>query len=383
MAEHAAVASAIGAIGKNRVSPERNMMTKSRALGIMGSPMKLVHFNISGQDFIISRQLIEKFPNSKLGCPVFLSENWVEDLKVFYFDRDPTLFNTILNLFRYDVLSIPPGYDRRLVREEAKYWNVPLDRLNTGKDREEARLEAEFQWLENRIPPPPPSAKTWVKRRYKAWCFVTDPLGPHTPFRKFSVACCFLTLIFVLLFLILFGMSTSVYYRQPIDGKLDFTSENSTDMDMESATAAIGCLSIDKIDCYLKSSPELWIEYAKRIIMAMFVAETVVRLLLCPGLAYFKSLINWMDIIAGASAIVTFILVLTQPEEVTERSRSRQYTLLFMQSVQVLRVFKIFQVKSLCLLSHSSTLVSVVCVVKIAADTEKVKVRQVLYPPTP
>lgn len=340
MAEHAAVASAVTNFRNNRISAEENVMSKVRMEQETCLPKNLMSFNISGQCFIISTNLIQKYPSSKFGTPTLLSKHWLEELKVYYFDRDPVLFNTVLNLFRYDVLNVPPGYSQSLVEQEARYWKIPLDNVTTRKDDEEARIEAEFVWLENRIPPPSTHANIWVKKRYAMWCFLTDPLGPNTPYRRLSLMCCFLTIFLALLYLVLQGMGTSVYYRKPIDSGIEHYG-NRTELSMEDMAVSIGCLpNMSKIDCYLNSVTDDWITYGKSTITLLFVLETVLRLLLCPGLAYFKSFLTWTDIVAGLSAMTSYILHETEPL----KDREAQYTIILLQSVQVLRIFKIFQV---------------------------------------
>ena len=352
MAEHAAVASAISTIGRNRVGVgDSDVMskTRSRSTDTTNRPMKLLHFNISGQRFILSDQLIRKFPDSKLNNMSMLEKHWVAELGVYYFDRDPVLFNTVLNVYRYGVLSIPPGYDRNLVKKEAEFWNVPCESLLTARDQAEAKLEAEFKWLENRIPPPPQNAKPWLKARYKAWCFITDPLGPYTPFRKLSIICCFMTVALTLIYMVLFGLSTSAYYREPIKDRLrDVSKPNGTDIDVLGATAAIGCTSVSKLDCYLRSRALPWINILSKVIMIIFIIETALRLLFCPGCAYFKSVVTWMDIFAGVCAIIVFALedVLKEMDDRLddENKKSLHFAVIMMQSSQVLRIFKIFQV---------------------------------------
>ncbi|XP_067934325.1 potassium voltage-gated channel protein egl-36-like [Watersipora subatra] len=350
MAEHAAVASVITAIGKNRVGVTPDVMGTNQVVEKTSSSLQLIHFNISGQKFIVSNQLIDKFPTSKFHFPSILAENWLEEEKIFYFDRDPALFNTVLNVFRYDVLSIPSGYDKGLIKKELDFWWVPSDNLNIGRSQEEKRLEAEFQWLENRIPPPPANSKRWIKLRYKAWCFLTDPLGPYTSWRKLSFACCILTVCLTLVYMILFGLGTSVHYREHEGHDKNMNETTDTQNNLAATTEALGCTALSKIDCYLRTTPKDWIHIGKSVIMTMFVAETILRLLLCPGQAYFKSLITWMDIVAGICAIV--VMVLIQVEDKIEShfgddsKKSARYVQIMLDSAQVLRVFKIFQYAS-------------------------------------
>lgn len=343
MAEHAAVATVIQALGKVKVS-DYSLMETRQTEDIDGSPLKLVHFNISGQPFTISDELTRQSPASKLANSDLLKRHWIESLNAYYFDRDPILFNAVLNVIRYNVLNVPVGYGDQLVVEELRYWNVSCDEKRHDEDDE---IENEFVWLENRFPPPPPTSHTFLQYRFLVWCFVTDPVGPYTRHRKLSTLYSFTSIILALIYLVFHGLSTSVYYRLPLDINLTQSIAGNSFTSLQVQAAALGCTDVTKIDCFLRSQPLPWISNGMSVIGVFFISETALRLLLCPSWGYFKSVINWLDITASLCAVVLLVLkgdAVMLIASGSYPSRTHQYGLILMQAMQVLRVFKIFQV---------------------------------------
>lgn len=353
MADRAAVISAIGIIANNKVGNfDTNLKKENQTKENAGALLALTHFNISGQQFIVSNELVKKYPTSRLSVPETLNDHWMPGMNAYYFDRDPELFNAVLNLFRYNIFSAPVGYDSKLLEEELKYWAVEFDQklMITDSDKEEEKLEAEFVWIENRIPPPQ-SSSTFLRYRYRVWCFVTDPSGPYTKFRKLSVAYTLLGISLMLIYLVFQGISTNAYYRMPLGGWKDNVTMDGTSnetLDLKSQVEAIGCKSLQRADCLLITEPLHWVAKGKDYIASYFFLETFLRLLLCPGLAYFKSVINWIDILATISQAIAFwldIFVQYSVEQGSNASLNVLYSLILMESLQVLRVFKIFQVR--------------------------------------
>lgn len=360
MAEHASVLGVLAVTRSNRIVPDIEVLSAMQEQTDKEGGTTLIKFNISGQAFTVSQRLVNKYPTSKLASAKELESYWSKELQVFYFDRDPALFNAVLNIFRYNALIVPPGYDMRLVMEEVAFWDVQYHK-SCNEDTEEERLEKEFQALENRFPPPKETDSGFLKWRYKVWCFITDPFGPHTKYRKLSLAYSIFTISAVFFYLIIHGLSTSVYYRESLGNHSEVriqkeipnmtTSSMTTEaveqsvVQLDDKVLSLGCKGEDKMDCFLRTRPVAWIDQAKIILVFLFSFETLLRLILCPGLGYFKSVINWLDIIATSCVVCTAgVGTYMRSVESGDRTRGLGFTFELLQSLQVLRVFKIFQV---------------------------------------
>mgnify|MGYP001792173920 FL=1 len=255
------------------------------------------HFNFSGQRFTVSKQLLRKYPGSRLACDDSLSRHWVSDMSAYYFDRDPVLFNSILNIYRHGVFIPPLGYGDRMISRELQYWNLPVELASRQADEESMCLEEEFLWLESRTPPPPDSATKWAKFRFEAWCFFTDPLGPYTRHHKLSVAYTVLSIGLIILFMLIFGLSTSMEYRTVI-GSSSAPANGTEKLSLSDCEL--------KIECFVRTEPVHWITTAMLALMVFFVFEVLVRLIFCPEVkVYLRSVLNWVDILATLCAVAS------------------------------------------------------------------------------
>lgn len=361
MADHAAIMSILAVNRNNKDLQDIEVLSvqqEDMELDNQGMA-SLIKLNISGQAFTVSHNLVNKYRTSKLARSKELEGHWSKELQAYYFDRDPALFNAVLNILRYNALIVPPGYDMRLVMEEVAFWDVPYYERGV-EETEDERLEKEFQALENRSPPPEETDSQIQKWRYSLWCFITDPFGPHTRFRKLSLAYSFVTISAVFFYLVVHGMSTSVYFRvqaRPPRPTADNDQVRIPDISTTPSTRVTGggrqndigdrvlqlnCTGDDKMDCYLSTKAPVWIDYTKSAMIALFTLETLLRLALCPDLAYFKSIINWLDIIATGCAVA----VIAVGRYLAEGNKTREigFTFELLQSLQVIRVFKVFQV---------------------------------------
>mgnify|MGYP001791654395 CR=1 FL=1 len=295
---------------------------------------KVLRFNISGQTVMLSQELAEKQRHSRLCDEEFLSQHWIEELNSFYFDRDPVLFNAVMNCLRYNSLIVPAGYSKRLVENEMKFFGIDGSEVNLaladeeGDDELYTELEEDFLWMEGRLPPPKQPIGGWTNFRYRTWCFMMDPTGPYTSHPKLAVAFATFNILAVTLYLIVFGMSTSMTYRNLI---------------IVNGTTP-SCST--KIQCLLLSTVEEWISMTMLVLLIIFVVDTTLKIILCPDhKRYFRSLINILDFVASLCSLVSLILTIPSvgPTDIT---RAWVYGTLFLRAIQTLRVFKILQVIS-------------------------------------
>lgn len=348
MVEHATINNIRELISNSCNGQERISLQQDETSPLpVADQLLLVNFNISGKRFTISQQVLDKYPQSYLTARAGLEKHWLKSKSAYYFDRDPVLFNSVLNIFRHDCLTVPPGYSELLVREELEYWNLSAsysqsDDVDADNDDSSSQsLERDFLWMEDRIPPPRNCDSTWVKKRYKIWCFLTDPLGPNTSWRKLSLSWAVLTILLTLLFMVMFGLSTSPSYREILHSQPHIDNESLVVRTNQAPNCTL------KIDCFLGSRPLLWIDFTLVALMCFFVIETVGRIAFCPDHGiYFKSLINWVDMITTFCAVIGifFHLQELQPAASSHVSKSWAYANIALQGIQVLRIFKILQV---------------------------------------
>lgn len=291
---------------------------------------KYVNFNISGQRFTISRELLQKFPGAKMATMDLLEDHWSDELNAYYFDRDPQIFNVIMNLYRYQKEGTTTNIDRALLDEELSYWKLELPENSEEDPTSETALEKEFLDLENRIRPPLPDSTACEQRRFKMWCFITDPVGPYTEYPKLALLYAAISIAMILLYMILFGMSTKPMYREK--------KVNASDGSIMYIHPSCNI----KLNCLVGSQPVDFISYPLHLISLFFLLETIAEIIFCHDHKFFfTSTLNWLDILTTVCAVTSTIVSLI--EEPTD-DVNVSYAVLILRAIQCLRIFKFFQV---------------------------------------
>lgn len=210
---------------------------------------------------------------------------------------------------------------------EKSFWNVASSSPHEPEDADSFQtMEEEFLWMEGRIPPPANHASTSIKNRFKVWCFLTDPSGPYTSNVQLSAMYATFSVVITFLYLVLYGISTSLQFRD--------SKKQGEELDPENCTSRLQCLTISK--------PSTAIAILLRILLCYFNLETVVKIVCCTNhKRYFKSIVNWIDIVVDILAILSIVFM-----QLAEMERNQTYLILetVFQGLQVFRIFRIFQV---------------------------------------
>jgi hypothetical protein len=85
--------------------------------------MDIVHLNIGGSTFQTTFQTLAKIPDTKLsGLKQDISCK--ESPASFFFDRNPDVFNSILDLYRTGELHVPSNICGATLRTELDFWQI-------------------------------------------------------------------------------------------------------------------------------------------------------------------------------------------------------------------------------------------------------------------
>ncbi|XP_071177724.1 potassium voltage-gated channel protein Shaw-like [Mytilus edulis] len=89
---------------------------------------ELITLNIGGTIFKTYRSKLIEYPHSKLGSLTTTSEHYLPSSKEYFFDRNPELFNVVLDYYRYDRqhLHIPNYTCGAVLLQEFDFWGLPL-----------------------------------------------------------------------------------------------------------------------------------------------------------------------------------------------------------------------------------------------------------------
>ncbi|XP_071177459.1 potassium voltage-gated channel protein Shaw-like [Mytilus edulis] len=85
-----------------------------------------IHINVGGTLFETKWSTLQRHGDTLLGSLTTTSEYYNKDKKQFFFDRNPDLFNTILDFYRNGVIHLPTHICGWNWKQELKFWRIPV-----------------------------------------------------------------------------------------------------------------------------------------------------------------------------------------------------------------------------------------------------------------
>jgi len=89
----------------------------------------IINLNVGGTRFQCYRHTLDTFPDSKLANLNLQSTYYNAEKNEFFFDRNPVLFQCILDAFRKGVIHMPRDICGSTFKEELLYWKIPSRRM--------------------------------------------------------------------------------------------------------------------------------------------------------------------------------------------------------------------------------------------------------------
>lgn len=89
-----------------------------------------ITLNVGGTLFVTFRETLNKYPNTKLGSLNDSSPYYRKNKNYYFFDRNPELFNTILDFYRNDILHFPSHVCSGLWHQELRYWGLSVSAIS-------------------------------------------------------------------------------------------------------------------------------------------------------------------------------------------------------------------------------------------------------------
>lgn len=84
-----------------------------------------VLLDIGGTLFRTKRSTLEKIPMTRLAGISTEDDEYDEDTQTFYFDRNSSIFQNILDCYRTGQLHIPPNVCVDALQTELEFWDLP------------------------------------------------------------------------------------------------------------------------------------------------------------------------------------------------------------------------------------------------------------------
>ena len=83
-----------------------------------------VRLNVGGKLFVTTRSTLERIPDTRLSHLSDLDANYNSLENEWFFDRNPDLFNCILDFYRCDELHFPHNICGPSIKKELQYWKI-------------------------------------------------------------------------------------------------------------------------------------------------------------------------------------------------------------------------------------------------------------------
>ncbi|XP_074654769.1 potassium voltage-gated channel protein egl-36-like [Tubulanus polymorphus] len=84
----------------------------------------LVKINVGGRVFETKISTLKRIPNTRLATLPTDEEHFIVDRQEYYFDRNPTVFESVLEFYRTGELHTPVSLCGPQVKRELKYWGI-------------------------------------------------------------------------------------------------------------------------------------------------------------------------------------------------------------------------------------------------------------------
>jgi hypothetical protein len=90
----------------------------------MAAANERIQFNVRGTTFITYRRTLDRFPNTRLASLSIDADNFIQEENSYFFDRDPDIFNVVLNYYQWGEIHIPKHLCGATFRRELEFWNI-------------------------------------------------------------------------------------------------------------------------------------------------------------------------------------------------------------------------------------------------------------------
>ena len=89
----------------------------------------MLTLNVGGSIYQTCASTLERYPNTRLGQLSHSSHHYIASSNQYFFDRNPIIFQEILDFYRTGYLHLPSGSCGAVVRQEMEYWEISMEHL--------------------------------------------------------------------------------------------------------------------------------------------------------------------------------------------------------------------------------------------------------------
>ncbi|XP_076439133.1 potassium voltage-gated channel protein Shaw-like [Babylonia areolata] len=342
-------------------------------------------FNVGGRVFMTTKSTVQKasvrVKGLKLADDTFLSDNYDGDRGEYFLDRDPEVFNCVLNFLRTGHLHLHHCFCGPHVEEELRFWGVApvhiepccwqvyhkwssvvesikrLDRdsksgptpcigIRTSRRTSRRRGNRDSQGDVDTGGRRRRWKRKWEVGTNRVWDTLTDPKSS-----LMAKIYGWVSLFFVMLAIFSFCAATHMFFRVPLDPAPPVTSPSSLNVTNNNVTMTTNSPSqqqtpspssrkktVEELLSETEVHPGLW--FLDLVCLVFFTAEFLTKLVTSPcRRGYLCSINGVVDILALCPDFVEMIAMAADPDDLRGESRF----LLFLPVLRLMRVFRIFR----------------------------------------
>ncbi|XP_041349474.1 potassium voltage-gated channel subfamily C member 3-like [Gigantopelta aegis] len=300
---------------------------------------KMVKLVVGGMTFSTKLETLRTRPNTLLASLDNTSEFYDRETDAFVFDRDSHVFSFILNFYRSSELQLPSGICGNAIRNELQFWQIPECHISeccwrvmhkADKDKILFNNLRQRVDLESKIPEVTSSSGRLRIWRHRLFFILEHPNSPPRLVWNFF----YMVLVFTSAVLLTLSSQPELRQRYYLVDDYNFTKLYTKDS------------SAHKYDLYAYYGlvPSLYI--LDNILVAIFTLELAVRFLVhYHKRLFFRSILNWIDIVCTLAGFGTVVMDLLLTYGVFHQTSEVYWGYLVLQCSMVFRLLKFFRLQ--------------------------------------
>ncbi|XP_061162870.1 potassium voltage-gated channel subfamily C member 3-like [Saccostrea echinata] len=310
--------------------------------------METVKINVGGSVFETSAVTLSRYPNTLFGRLTKQSKFYDSTRKSYFFDKNPNVFLSILDLYRTGTLHFPSFYCSTVIKQELDFWELSPNMLSDCCLQQYIQSEADIQttqklrqtFEEYELDYTEEECRTSQVKRIlrKIWLTLEEPSSSRLA-KVFN----YIFLVFVIISMVTFVLGSHPPFREEklSYDRLSFVIANRSIRFFKELN-----LQNPKEVMLGTSLPNEALRHCEIFTSVFFTVELIFHFISCPRrLKYFRLPLNIIDLLLVVAMWVTFILEKDLGFLVKHYEVVQFY--LVSRSLIVLRLFRVFRLMKL------------------------------------
>ncbi|XP_060606780.1 potassium voltage-gated channel subfamily C member 3-like [Ruditapes philippinarum] len=303
----------------------------------------IVNLNVGGTIFVTTMRTLKSVSDTRLSGISTNSSEFIAGQNMYFFDRNPELFHSVLDFYRTGELHLPKHVCGLPLRNELEYWQISSSSISDCcvpslfkfEDELEVtnNLRRQFETKSVEYTKEQLQASKWNRIKNVFWNVMDRPTSSRLA-RIYSI----LYMLFVMTTCVIFILSTHEYFRVPNKETVTINSTHTITayqylLEQHNNNPKVALLGSTDL------RPSLYI--LDKVCAVFFILEFFIRFVVCPArIDFLKSWLNIVDL------VIVFALLLTGIMEFFNdfyTSKALLWLFLIGRGVIILRLIRLFR----------------------------------------